>query len=109
MKYIAHLKQSGGGCDYTIGCGLAVIGLLANDMDEAVLELVSLMKDEYNGDRSLDSAVIYEVSDTHEINTTGVYTQIEEEKKKAKRKLEQEEQDEKDLLEYQRLQKKFKT
>jgi len=43
--FIAHVKECGEGCDYTIGCGHRLITLLANTKEEAIAELKKI----YNG------------------------------------------------------------
>jgi hypothetical protein len=51
MKFICVMKQSGEGCDYTIGCGMNFITVDAVDAEEAAVKInkVWFMSDYENG------------------------------------------------------------
>jgi hypothetical protein len=64
MKYF-YVREQGGGCDYTIGCGISVEEIRAKSLDEAIEKVVGLPEDwkEYceEDDYFCDSG-IYEIS-----------------------------------------------
>lgn len=104
MKYLAHLTQSEG-CDYTIGCGIAIITLKSTNGDDAVKELVELIKTRYSSEESqIESARIYEVTNTITFSVEETYKVIQEQRDIVK-KLKQEERE---LKELQRLKEKYK-
>lgn len=45
MKYYLFRRQSGQGCDYTIGCGLSLERLSAKTKEEAIEEVIDLPDD----------------------------------------------------------------
>tara|TARA_R110000851_G_scaffold47424_1_gene115034 strand:- start:17803 stop:18159 length:357 start_codon:yes stop_codon:yes gene_type:complete len=115
-KFIVVLKQSGEGCDYMIGCGQKTIEILAEDIEQAgqrfILMLNSSWDDDvdwtkdyggYNGEQELDSAMIYEVGVTKDVDLRSAYDDIEAAKIKLKTLLE----DTKEKAEYERLKNKF--
>ena len=78
MKYIAHLKQSGDGCDYTIACTHKIIELpdCAN-LDEANQVMLRIIRDDYSyEDQMLELCVIHEVNESRAINLVEQYRQI---------------------------------
>ena len=77
--FFAHIKQSGEGCDYTIACGEKVVKLRANSMANAQEEVRSMLAHDYTarGDRHLESAIIYEVSDTFPVPVDAWYAELE--------------------------------
>lgn len=105
MAFMAFLTQPGG-CDYTIGCGHALIGLRGNNLQEALVDLKEQVKERYTGERSLSAITIIEGEriyvDAEDLNDT-----IREEKKKAKELKDKQLKDEQDKAEYARLKKKF--
>jgi len=64
-KFAVYLKQDGG-CDYTIGCGLRLIYLEANNKKDAVKEARSAIKD-FNSEDRIRSAMLFELSDRCEL------------------------------------------
>jgi hypothetical protein len=102
-KYKAYLKQSGEGCDYTIGCAQTVVGFLAENMESAHLRLKEIIMDEYTGERQLDSANIYEVTEEVSVNLETLYAEYNEMQRAAAQgyKLQKERE------EYERLKNKF--
>lgn len=105
MKYYAFLKQSGEGCDYTIGCGKNLIEITnVNSMDEAKEKMGEIVEEHYNNPENfLSECLIIEASSFESLNLVNIYIQIEE--KKVNRQ--NEEQLKKDKLEYERLKAKF--
>jgi len=103
MKYIAYIKQEGEGCDYTIACGETVIEIIADTLDNAWDKLLEQIEENYSGERSLESCVLYEVSNTEYMNLDKVYKHIEAKELQAlyKKELEAEHK------EYERLKNKF--
>ncbi len=66
MNYIAILEQENG-CDYTIGCGIKIIQLHSNNLEEAKADLKNiLLRDNYLSENCpetlISSAKLYEVS-----------------------------------------------
>lgn len=105
MKYKAYLKQHGEGCDYTIGCGQEMVTIEAKDSVEAKEKLIQLIKEQYNGERSLETCELYECSNVFEIDTDEIYNEMEQDRKneEAERILQQEK------AEFERLNKKFNS
>ena len=103
MKYIAHVVQNGEGCDYTIGCGLQVVQLSADNLEDAKQELKEIIKEQYFDDQELESAVIYEVSNAHDVDLDAIYNNMNDDAQSE----EVERQRISDFEEYQRLKKKF--
>jgi len=101
-KFIAVLHQ-GGGCDYTIECGTKVINLYSNNVDDANIELSSIIEEEYNGEFALSKVTLYEIKGEHRINLDEIYSGVKN-KKEIETNLEN---DNKEKSEYERLQKKF--
>jgi hypothetical protein len=106
MKYVL-IERQGGGCDYTIGCGIRVTTLKAKDLDsakeEAANEIGSSWHGKYEG--SIDSAEILEVNKSYDLESflkKKAIEQAEEDRKEADRK-----QLENDEAELSRLQKKL--
>lgn len=59
MTYYAYLKQSGKGCDYTIGCGNTLVAIDANDEEQAMRKLENIIRDEYSSDdKRLEKAIM---------------------------------------------------
>jgi hypothetical protein len=80
IMFVAHIKQVGEGCDYTIACGQKLISLKATSMVAAGEEVRGLLASEYSGgDRRLESAVIYEISDTFQVPVEAWYDALREE------------------------------
>jgi hypothetical protein len=44
MRYF-YIRRQSGGCDYTIGCGISVEELLADNMEDAIQEVIDLPND----------------------------------------------------------------
>ena len=104
MKYIAHLVQKGEGCDYTIGCGLVVHELSADNMEDAKQELKELIKEDYSySEAYLEKATLYEVKEEVNIEVEKIYNEKEEEKLSKADK----EQRIKDYEKFLELKKKF--
>ena len=65
--FLLHVTQKGGGCDYTIGCGVSVKLLSATDTSAAFQEAKKLFLDEdiceYRPEE-IEIAMIYEVIDS---------------------------------------------
>lgn len=104
MKYKAYLKQTGEGCDYTIGCAQTVIDIEATNMDEAKQKLTAIIIEEYSYDEGmLDSAELYECNKVFAMPVDEIYNQ----KEQFKQQEEQKQQEEAERREYERLKHKF--
>jgi hypothetical protein len=101
--FIAVLTQAGEGCDYTIGCGIKVIDLESENFNDAMEELTSLIQEEYTGDISLSSAILYKVESKENMNLSEIYSKKEE----AQNLRKDSELESKEREEYERLSKKF--
>ena len=105
MEYKAYLKQSGEGCDYTIGCAQLVINIEANNIEEAKHKLSLIIIDDYGqfDEVSLSSAELYEVNEVFKMPVEEIYAKNNE----LKRKNTEIEQEKLDAIEFERLKKKF--
>jgi len=104
MEYKAYLKQSGEGCDYTIGCAQTVINIEATSMEEAKQKLTTTIIEEYNNDeRILDSAELYECNEVFAMPIDDIYAKVEQFEQQEKQK----QQEETERREYERLKNKF--
>jgi hypothetical protein len=99
----AILTQAGEGCDYTIGCGIQVINIDADNMEHAKEELFNIIQEEYIDEQSLSNAVIFEVSETHECDLTDWYQTIKEQDDLQQKNLKNAEE----YAEFERLKRKF--
>lgn len=105
--YILHLKQRYEGCDYSISCGETLRLLESTDRDEALKEteeiIIGVEEDEYAGDyideNEIDTAILYKVSDSEEINLDVLYKKVEKYHEKI--------DDSEEYEEYLRLKEKF--
>lgn len=71
--YYAYLKQHGEGCDYTIGCGTKLIQLLrATNITEAVDQLMEDYAEYFSPEEELESATVFEVNASCDIDVPGV-------------------------------------
>jgi hypothetical protein len=104
MKYLAHLTQEEG-CDYTIGCGIAIIELKSKTMEDAIQELRSLIKESYSGERQLEKAIIYAVDYEIKLNLDLIYLQLVDDNKM----IEQQKLEIKEKEELERLKKKYEN
>lgn len=116
-RFIVHIKQSGGGCDYTIACGIRMVTILADNMNQACDRFISMLgpnfesndvdwTDDYGGyydEQSLENATIFEVVSATIIDVSEVYKDLSKVAELQKRlKIEADEKEE-----YERLKKKF--
>lgn len=84
-SFIVELHQSGG-CDYTIECDTKVRRLDATTMEEARIEVEALLEEEYSGrEFQVESAMIYEVARSNSADVKGIYRDIAERQKAAKK------------------------
>jgi hypothetical protein len=102
MKYVL-IERQGGGCDYTIGCGIRVTTLKARDLDSAKEKAANEIGSSWQ-DR-IDSAEILEVNKSYDLesflNKKAIDRAEEDRKESAKKQLEN------DKAELSRLQKKL--
>ncbi|MEX3983812.1 hypothetical protein AB4Y45_33040 [Paraburkholderia sp. EG287A] len=76
--FLAHIKQDGEGCDYTLACGETTVKLKAATMADAQEEVRQMLTNTYTfkDERRLQTATIYEVSDTFTVPVDDWYAQI---------------------------------
>lgn len=103
MIYKAYVKQEGDGCDFTIGCGLAVVELDAENLEDAQKKLTNEIKETFHGNQKLEFAQIFEIAQVIDLNLEKVYQELKEEQEKEKQR-KKEELEHKQFL---YLQKKF--
>jgi len=102
--YKAHLCQAGEGCDYTIGCGHALIWLKASNLGEAIIELSKEIKERYSSlESKIETAVIFEVTNEVEINVKDYYDQLQKERDEDDRLY----REKREREEFERLKQKF--
>lgn len=101
-KYIAVLKQEGG-CDYTIGCGIKTIQFDAVDFIDAGKLLKEMVSEDYIGEHSLSVLEYYEIAAAYEADLKRWYSEFEHNARVA----EQNEIQRKELIELERLKKKY--
>jgi hypothetical protein len=102
--YKAYLQQEGEGCDYTIGCGLRVIDITANSMEEAKHKLAETIATEYSYDEGmLYAAELYEVEQVFSMDVKAIYQKVVDDRNAEK----QREKDAKEKAEFERLKSKF--
>jgi hypothetical protein len=94
-KYIAVLKQEGG-CDHTIGCGIKIIQFNAVDSIDAGKQLKEMASVHYTGEHSLSVLEYYEIAAAYEVDLKRWYSEFE-----------QNEIQRKELIELERLKKKY--
>lgn len=75
-RYIAVMEQRGEGCDYTIGCGIKVLGAGEHPSIEAaeasiVADLGSYYLDDWS-EGSLEQLTIYEVSGSKSVDLASI-------------------------------------
>jgi hypothetical protein len=115
MKTFLIVEEQGGGCDYTIGCGIRTTQIEADSMEEAI----EFIKNESFKDRSGEDDGDYQVLATKERERCGVSVyeigevveiDLAAWRKEFRAKEEAEEELEgakKELAEYERLRKKL--
>ena len=106
MKFLVCKKMQGEGCDYTIGCGMRFDFLEAESVEDAVQQVI--YPDGPNETSSLEGE--QPLSDILIINAQNVYVvEIEQLRKIIKHKRHEEKiaKESAELMEYQRLKRKF--
>jgi len=104
MRYYALLIQAGG-CDHTIACGKELVRLASVSYPEAIIELRSLVIEEYpqETERELFSASLIETTNEWNMPVRDWYREDEQTLLAEKLRL----KDEQEKQEYLRLKKKF--
>lgn len=101
--FIAYLEQQGG-CDYTIGCGKRLIRLKADSKEKAIIELKTIIKEDYGTyDYGLEEITLFETSIEENMP---IQEWIEENRREEQAEI-QKEKDEAEKAEYERLKQKF--
>ena len=102
-NYMAYLSQ-GGGCDYTIGCGLKLVYLKSDNHKDAVEELANIIRG-HVGENALGSATLFQVSGQWAMNVQKIYDEAEE----ASLKNQTEEEKKRELQQLEYLKKKYEN
>lgn len=104
MIYIL-VRNQGGGCDYTIGCGIAVTKLEAtNDADALAEARIRILEDNFHKESRLCNARLLKVESETALDVEGWYRE-----EQARRDAEKQHQAEmKERTEFERLSAKFK-
>lgn len=77
MKFLLVEKQ-GGGCDYTIGCGIRTSIIEADNMKDAVAKVSGVDKyGDYilnlgNNEHSINRATLYQIASEQEVDLSGL-------------------------------------
>jgi hypothetical protein len=102
MQYYL-VERQGGGCDYTIGCGIRITKLKATSKDEAMLEASDDIGSSWKGndEHSIDKAELLEVSES--INLADFLDHKAAVRKSRKRIADEQAQREKDEADFERL------
>jgi hypothetical protein len=74
-NFIAHIEGQGEGCDYTIGCNIAVRYIDAEDIDDAYNKLIKIIQ-EYSKDR-IKTARLYEIVNNRYVDLDSIGTLFE--------------------------------
>lgn len=75
MRFYLWMKQKGGGCDYTIGCGECLVTLKATSLDEALAELPRTFEDHgVRGESELEECLLLQGADVPTIRVWSYYT-----------------------------------
>ena len=107
--FIAHVKECGEGCDYTIGCGHRLITLQATTKEEAIIELKNSIMGEDDDDEyglycyDLEKITLYEVKEVTSMPIAEWYI----DKKNAEEEELANQKEQEELKELERLQKKY--
>lgn len=127
MEFVVLLRQKGEGCDYTIGCGYKYIFIEAKDMDDALYQVRTKNREDYEdgtkynlctwqGFGQLEEVTIIPVTqkvDALHFMSEREKREAEEEKRRQEkgkeedRKKEAEAREKQDREEYERLRNKF--
>lgn len=78
--FVAHIKELGEGCDYTIGCGQILIRLKSKTTDEAINELKKKVvgEDAYWGGQEFESIILLDVVKEVQIPINKWYSEEQE-------------------------------
>jgi hypothetical protein len=103
MIYKAYLKQSGEGCDYTIGCAKTVIDIEAQSIDEAKQKLYQEIEECYRDERGLELCELYEINEVVVCDLKEWYKRIDD----AEYAIKQQREEDLERKEFERLKDKF--
>lgn len=103
MRYFLIERQSGG-CDDTIGCGIRITEIIADDLENAKDKAAENIGSEWRGrnELSIGGAELLEVSESHDLEV--FLDQKMQDRAKAKKTKEEADQLKKDKAELKRLQ-----
>jgi hypothetical protein len=104
MIYVL-VRNQGGGCDYTIGCGIAVTTLDAKNEADALVEArIHILQDNFHDETRLESAMLLAVESRFGLPIKHWYAE-EQERRDAEEKYRKELNE---RAEFERLSAKFK-
>lgn len=101
MRYYAYLKQSGEGCDYTIGCAQTLITIEAENDSEAKEKLADEIMENYHGETELSKVLLFK--EPIDFDLRSIYSELKRKKEDSSKKM----QHLKDLEDFERLRKKL--
>ena len=99
--FILYLEQNGG-CDYSIGCGYQLVPLRASNRYEAVQVARKLILSDYQNERRVDGAMLYECVDETRLPVSNWYENDRLQKEAINH-------DKEERAEYERLKQKFEV
>jgi hypothetical protein len=102
MSFFAYITQIYEGCDYTIGCGKLLLNLNGSTLQQALQNLKTQIQTNYTGDKQLESILLIE-GNSISIDTLSIYNEIN----KENQNLQKQQLEHQELLEFERLKKKF--
>lgn len=101
------LEEQGGGCDYTIGCGLRISEIQATSLEEAKAQVVEEIGDNWRAqhEHGIEKAALFLVEDKIDLRAFLSDEKAKREDEKAKKKARKAEAAER--AQYETLKKKF--
>ena len=87
MSWKLYMKQKGGGCDYTIGCGQTVEDLRAKEQGNATAEAIRRIKERTHSECTIEKAYLFQV--TEDLSYVGQEAVQERQDRIAKAELEE--------------------
>ncbi len=101
--YKAYIHQCGEGCGYTIGCAQTVIDIKATSFNEAKQKLSDIINEEYQGERELEKAELFEIEQVFVVDLDS----LKKNKEVTDQQIAKQQFEEQERREFERLKSKF--